>query len=735
MKYNIKCPAVQAAYVDSRNPNTHYSGADQIVSSEYQIAYIKFDLSPLAPYKKKSLINAKICFYNRSTRADRDFWIETVNSPIDYASITYNTAPTMDLNIRFEADEESSVYPDYSANTIKKGNVKFIPYDSDYFRRFAKFLNSDGDLVLQSYNGVVNPEDSYYNTPLIMRGIDSGSLYLEIDFEDFDHCYVSDRSPANNIFINPILSQQFSFYVVSTTNTYDYYQYYFLSPVSIQSVILTATNITDSGTQQITINPTNSFLTDSFQDYTSFNVPANTFLPNKNYEWKASIITEIGSVPISPFGPSTFNTIDATPSAPRIISPQSQYLDGEQPIILQWQHNISTGSTQYAYDIDYLQTGSWTNLVNHAVSSAQTYTIPANTLAAGNFQWRVRTYNTSNVAGPYATSERNTVDVPPQPPVIRSINAVPRLSVSWQATGQEAFNVTITDASGNTVINSGNVYGVQKEYEIGTYLPDGSYTVSVKIQNAQGEWSNAVTSGVNIQNNPIGVDEIQATPIRNGVSLRTGPPPADYGAYVGETVLQSPGKYLTDKIGTTETTPEGTHYILRDGEPIAKLDGNSFIDYTSVGPHEYRLRVTYADGTYYDSLPVTAAPILPYATIAFLDDPGTLFVLKYQRDARPTTEKQISETLVSHAFLGRDLPVYDATGQKSIQWDFAYTLLHNLDGAAPFFAQQKTVIVRDPKGERAIGLIQSHNLTFRRQFRELTFSVAGNDATEVIPYD
>ncbi|HIR57129.1 MAG TPA: hypothetical protein IAA54_05620 [Candidatus Gallacutalibacter pullicola] len=410
-------------------------------------------------------------------------------------------------------------------------------------------------------------------------------------------------------------------------------------------------------------------------------------------------------------------------------------MDGEQPIILQWQHNISTGSTQYAYDIDYLQTGSWTNLVNHAVSSVQTYTIPANTLVAGNFQWRVRTYNTSNVAGPYATSERNIVEVPPQPPVIRSINAVPRLSVSWQATGQEAFNVTITDTSGNTVLNSGNVYGVQKEYEIGTYLPDGGYIVSLKIQNAQGEWSNAVTSGVNIQNNPVGVDEIQATPIRNGVSLRTGPPPADYGAYVGETVLQSPGKYLTDKIGTTETTPEGTHYILRDGEPIAKLDGNSFIDYTSVGPHEYRLRVTYADGTYYDSLPVTAAPILPYATIAFLDDPGTLFVLKYQRDARPTTEKQISETLVSHAFLGRDLPVYDATGQKSIQWDFAYTLLHNLDGAAPFFAQQKTVIVRDPKGERAIGLIQSHNLTFRRQFRELTFSVAGNDATEVIPYD
>lgn len=723
MKYNIKCPAVQAAYVDSRNPNTHYSGADQIVISEYCTSIIKFDLSPLNSYRKKNITSIEFHGYNTKSNVFVSLPIFLFSVPINYNSITYNTLPSLLQTYEefYPQDESLTSDEDY----IKRGNVSFY-YDE---HNYSEFLNSIKEGIALSV-----ARDS-----ITFNGINSQNLYLIVNFEDFDRFVVSPDNPSNNIFINPILDNKFSVYL-DDPNSAGEFNYNFLDPVAVQSASFTMQNLTDSSSQTIQIPIQNQFLTWADKSWFAprvtidFSVPKNTFAGNKNYKWTASITTEIGIIP-SNGDTGEFNTIDATPSAPRIISPQSQYLDGEQPIILQWQHNISTGSTQYAYDIDYLQTGSWTNLVNHAVSSVQTYTIPANTLVAGNFQWRVRTYNTSNVAGPYATSERNIVEVPPQPPVIRSINAVPRLSVSWQATGQEAFNVTITDTSGNTVLNSGNVYGVQKEYEIGTYLPDGGYIVSLKIQNAQGEWSNAVTSGVNIQNNPVGVDEIQATPIRNGVSLRTGPPPADYGAYVGETVLQSPGKYLTDKIGTTETTPEGTHYILRDGEPIAKLDGNSFIDYTSVGPHEYRLRVTYADGTYYDSLPVTAAPILPYATIAFLDDPGTLFVLKYQRDARPTTEKQISETLVSHAFLGRDLPVYDATGQKSIQWDFAYTLLHNLDGAAPFFAQQKTVIVRDPKGERAIGLIQSHNLTFRRQFRELTFSVAGNDATEVIPYD
>lgn len=722
MKYNIKCPAVQAAYVDSRNPNTHYSGADQIIASYSRTAFVKFDLSPLASYRKKLLTSVSLCFYNASTRANEYVDYSIITSPVNYNSITYNTAPTYSKWQYHFYDRDYEIEPEYGTTYLKRGNVKLVEDADD---SLVKLLNSSGNVAIDS-GGEDSSSDIYDNTPLIMN---TGSLYLEVNFSDLDNGYLNfPEIPDDNVFINPIVPNEFNIHLSGRSG---FGEPFSLSPILITSVSLTLYNLTDSTQKTVNIPQENNVL-EGWRQY--FSVPANTLTGAKNYQWEAALNTEIGIIPADG-GKHEFTTIDATPSAPRIISPQSQYLDGEQPIILQWQHNISTGSTQYAYDIDYLQTGSWTNLVNHAVSSAQTYTIPANTLAAGNFQWRVRTYNTSNVAGPYATSERNIVDVPPQPPVIRSINAVPRLSVSWQATGQEAFNVTITDTSGNTVINSGNIYGVQKEYEIGTYLPNGSYAVSVKIQNAQGEWSNTVTSGANIQNNPVGVDEIQATPIRNGVSLRTGPPPADYGAYVGETVLQSPGKYLTDKIGTTETTPEGTHYILRDGEPIAKLDGNSFIDYTSVGPHEYRLRVTYADGTYYDSLPVTAAPILPYATIAFLDDPGTLFVLKYQRDARPTTEKQISETLVSHAFLGRDLPVYDATGQKIIQWDFAYTLLHNLDGAAPFFAQQKTVIVRDPKGERAIGLIQSHNLTFRRQFRELTFSVAGNDATEVIPYD
>lgn len=725
MKYNIKCPAVQAAYVDSRNPNTHYSGADQIIASYSRTAFVKFDLSPLASYKKKNLTNVQLCFYNSSTRAGVDVFVTPVNSPIDYNTITFNTAPSVDQAYEIEFyNSDYRVNPAYGVDYLKRGNVKLE--EQSGLLKAIDFLNSSGNFSIYS-DGYDSPADSYENSPLIMNGTNAGNLYLEVYFEDLDSLFSHPYLPENYSFVNPLISNTFKGQLDANV--------YFLSPVAINSVSLFLNNLTDSIQKTVTIPQQNNTL----KNYTfEFSVPANTLESGKKYSWRVAVNTESGFINYDDGHLHYHNyltTVDVTPSAPQIISPQSMYLDGEQPVILQWKHNISTGSLQYAYDLDYLQTGDWTNLVNHAVSSAQTYTIPANTLAAGNFQWRVRTYNTSNVAGPYATSGRSIVKIPPQPPVIRAINAAPRLSVSWQATGQNAFNVTITDASGNTVINSGNVYGVQKEYEIGTYLPDGSYTVSVKIQNAQGEWSNAVTSGANIQNNPVGVDEIQATPIRNGVSLRTGPPPADYGAYVGETVLQSPGKYLTDKIGTTETTPEGTHYILRDGEPIAKLDGNSFIDYTSVGPHEYRLRVTYADGTYYDSLPVTAAPILPYATIAFLDDPGTLFVLKYQRDARPTTEKQISETLVSHAFLGRDLPVYDATGQKSIQWDFAYTLLHNLDGAAPFFAQQKTVIVRDPKGERAIGLIQSHNLTFRRQFRELTFSVAGNDATEVIPYD
>ena len=611
------------------------------------------------------------------------------------------------------------VQPEFGVEYLKRGNVKLFGDSGDYL---VDLLNSLGNFAIESY-GEDSPADIFENSPLIINGINSGNLYIQVDFEDIDSLLTYPQYPYVSTFVDPTISNDFKVWINS--------EIYFLTPIIFNSVSLTLYNDTDSTQKVITLPQENRTL-ESQTIY--FSVPKNTLEAGKNYKWEVALNTELGV--IKPSGDlQLFTTIDATPSAPRIISPQSQYLDGEQPIILTWQHNISTGSTQYAYDIDYIQSGDWTNLVNHAVSSAQTYTIPANTLTAGNFQWRVRTYNTSNVPGPYTTSERNIVDVPPSPPTISSVTNVPRLSVSWQATGQEAFNLTILDSSNNTVVNSGNVYGVQKQYQIDTYLPDGNYTISLKIQNAQGEWSNSSTNNVTIRNSPQGAYEIQATPIRNGVAISFGLPLPDYGAYVGETILQTSGKYLTDKIGTTETTPDGNRYILRDGEPIAKIEGNTFIDYTSVGTHEYKLRVTFENGTYYDSPSVTAAPILPYATIAFLDNPGNLFVLMYQRDERPTTTKQISETLVSHNFLGRPLPVYDATGQKNIQWYFVYTILHNPKGVEQFFTKQKTVIVRDPKGEVAIGIIQFHNIIFRNHFRELSFSILGNGANEVVNYE
>lgn len=719
MKYTVKCPSISSAYVDKNNPNTNYSGNSLKIGSN-NISFVKFDLSGLQSYTQKQIISGTLSMYNISSGSNVNiFDFYGSSTPINLELITYNTIPA---NIMLLSNGRiQDQYINYNnGNRVLTGNIAadFGEWFNGKYEYTSKFLNGiNNGLII--FNGNFIPED---NDLITIQSSNYNSLYLTVNFQDYTDNDIYPSFPSSNNFVDPF---SINYFEISMLNNPE-----FLSSVYINKVDLVLKNLTKSTQNTETI--TTKLLLNGI-DSIQVPLPANVLEPNCNYEWKTVVYTDVGN--ITSTDESYFTTIDVTPSAPKIISPQSQYLDGEQPIILTWQHNISTGSTQYAYDIDYLQGGDWTNLVNHAVSSAQTYTIPANTLTAGNFQWRVRTYNTSNVPGPYTTSERNIVDVPPSSPTISSVTNVPRLSVSWQATGQEAFNLMILDSSNNTVVNSGNVYGVQKQYQIDTYLPDGNYTISLKIQNAQGEWSNLSTNNVTIRNSPQGAYEIQATPIRNGVAISFGPPLPDYGAYVGETILQTSGKYLTDKIGTTETTPDGNRYILRDGEPIAKIEGNTFIDYTSVGTHEYKLRVTFENGTYYDSPSVTAAPILPYATIAFLDNPGNLFVLMYQRDERPTTTKQISETLVSHNFLGRPLPVYDATGQKNIQWDFVYTILHNPKGVEQFFTKQKTVIVRDPKGEVAIGIIQSHNIIFRNHFRELSFSILGNGANEVVNYE
>lgn len=79
-------------------------------------------------------------------------------------------------------------------------------------------------------------------------------------------------------------------------------------------------------------------------------------------------------------------------------------------------------------------------------------------------------------------------------PAISGIDPAPRILVCWQAEDQQGYQVRIGERE------FAQRYGTEKEWRCPAYLEDGSYLVSVRIQNVFGLWSQWASVQVTIRN-------------------------------------------------------------------------------------------------------------------------------------------------------------------------------------------------------------------------------------------
>lgn len=531
---------------------------------------------------------------------------------------------------------------------------------------------------------------------------------MEIQFWDFTD--ISPSFPISGAYIDPTIINNF---VVG---------YEAFDSIDYPTVTSATVEIKDVATSVVTtVSPTMSI---NLKGRLSvpLPIPENTVSKNKNYQWRAKLITDDGETDYTDW--ADFTTSDAVPSAPIINSPQSSYLDAASPITLSWTHNINTGSTQHAYDIDYRQSGDWTNFSNHVISSEQTATIPANTLESGSFIWRARTYNTDDIPGPYAESSTNVVQAKPTIPVIISVSSAPRTEIVWQSSGQQAYELYIGD---RRIYN----FGIGKSYQIDDYLPDGIYAIKLRIQNAQGLWSDYAQTSVQIQNVPlIAEDILLGVPVPGGVRLIISLPPVYKTAkYVNE-------GYVNEIY--TEHSPSagsGIGYILRDGEPIVQITGGEYIDYASAGNHSYVYRIT-DNGYYYDTPEIVVAPIIKYGIMSAADNPLDFIPLTYRVGSKPQPQKQFSKGYNAHYFSGRAQPVYDITEHYEVSWQLEYAIRKdNCNKLKSWAYSGKSILIRYNDGEKIRGIIQS--LTKIKETREtitISFTVIEHDYSEAVNY-
>lgn len=705
--YRIQCPSTSKAQYDVINEvyDDNWLGVAD-ANDRYEIAFAKFDQSPISAYKKKKIDSVNFVFDSVGIRKkDNDDKVFRCGGTIAALKSTFSSQTT-DSAERTAFSIEYKEYTSSSGGPIYRKSVFEVNY---YFNNSSGLFG--GTLYRSFYDqmaiGFLFGNDAPSSQRKQFVWFSSADENIEFELSDFDT--ISAFSPIENIFVNALITNTFAV----SFDAFDSIEHPTVTKATVE--------IVDLETSAVTTVENNLSINLKGVSSVNISIPANTVAKNKNYQWRAKLTTNDGETNFSEW--ANFTTTDAIPNAPIIKSPQSSYLDAASPITLSWTHDIDTGSTQYAYDIDYKQSGGWVSFKSHVVSAASTDTIPADTLEAGSFVWRVRTYNTDNVAGVYAESATNIVQARPKTPVIMSVNTLPQLSVTWQSAGQQAYELTI----GTEKIYR---FGIDKAYTYPGYLPDGVYAIALRVQNSQGLWSEYATANVSVKNVPIsGEDIITATTVSGGVRIDLGLPDVQDAVYLNECYV---GEFYTVHEPQAAT---GDRYLLRDGVPIAKLDGTSYIDYASAGLSGYVLRVV-KDGNYYDSPAAYAAPRIKYGVMAAADNPAEFIPLAYRFDSKPQPQKQLTKGYNQHYFSGRAQPVYDITEHYQTTWPLEYSMRRGDYAKLDAWAKAgKSLLIRYNDGTVIRGIAQGTNITkVLRDVLTVSLTVAVHDYTEAIDY-
>ena len=362
-------------------------------------------------------------------------------------------------------------------------------------------------------------------------------------------------------------------------------------------------------------------------DVMSCTIPAGT-LPAGPFSWKVEADYDSGMTFTSAAVEATTAT-DVPTVTP--ISPADAFVYGEYETEFRWNYVAADSQPQTRVDLQYSLDGlAWTDFFS-AETDQYSCIVPPLSLPAGKLWWRARGWN-SHGAGDWSGGVQIVVQSIPLTPVILSVTNRARPVVTWQSTGQLSFELQI-ERGNQTVYQTGEVASSAFIHRISDYLDDGAYTVRLRYKNSSLKFSDWAERPFEVQT------QKPAKPILNA---ETGP------GYARLSISSAGGAVK--------------FYLLRDGCPIAKMDGQ-FIDYGAVGEHGYILRGVDEADNFADSDPVRiAVPLGCYAVIAPSNDLSDMVRVLYRRGELPAHSGQKQVNGEQMHFSGRRYPVFEFGG-------------------------------------------------------------------------
>lgn len=671
MAQQITITATGSAYTDSASPNTNFKGASLFAastqrsmssSSTQKSAYCKFDKSAWPTGKKIVGAQLNVFVAQKEARnideghAELFFCIQD----FDVNAVAYNNSPRiLSPGARLTFDEIST-----NADNIFSLKTTAISSLIDYVYQHGIVLNAR----------FVYSVDRYPVTASLEIHSASGAHppRLVLTVEDVVP-YVSSAYP-NSGFIDDKAAVSFSWGM-------DYPASNMVGALGYSGAKFQWREVGSSAIHEIPVS-----------QKMGITVPANTFPVSKNIEWRVAVISQYGV--ISAFCDwMTLSTVDSL-SAARVVSPKATYLTGNEANTFTWEHIIASGTAQTKAELQYsTDAGASWKALKTVTGSAKSVVLPAGALPGGSLLWRVRTYNSDNIAGTWSESAAIVVHAAPNRPGMMPVDPVPRPQLRWQSAEQQSFEVRVDDWS------SGPVFGTVKEYRVPFWLADGSHSLAVRVQSSLGLWSDWSEVIINVANTPPGDIRLTSRAIDNGARL-------------------------------TWTGTCQRYIIYRDGAAIGETTVTQWVDWLAAGKHRYQVRgVT---GEYYAmSNVIIEFSQCRWGVISAIDSIDWV-PLRTRQGSQPGHNAESSRPVTLRYFDGRALPVAEVSPFVDRTHTYEYTLRREERALLPALRALlgQMVIYKNRAGTRVIGILASLSEQDDGRLIELSFAITETDWRE-----
>lgn len=677
--------------VAKNHPNTNYSNlaqyklfVDPFTGEAGNVKqgdniYIKFPV-PGDAYKFKRVTKVTLTIYAQPTKESetgyKQIWayVNGLASPLDVSTVTYVTRPSVyRQSILQHADGYWS-----TLNEIIQLSADYTPYSEE---RKTELKSGIKNGFVFAFRGAQSgtSEAIFYGEKSTRKP------FLTCEYSNDNVGIKADNfSPSSGAFVNRFQKNTFTWDAEDDTD---------LTQVCFAEVKQTSAvfewRVKNASTSK-TISVSGAT--------TACTVPANTF-PSGTLEWRVKVTANSGTTTTSAWQEIT--TTDVTPTA-KPVSPSGIVIDATIVNRFSWKHIISTGTPQSKADLQWSADGTTWNTLATVAGENQYYDVPANKFTSGTKYWRVRTYNTDNMASEWSDKAEFIAINAPSAPSIVIQSTGPRPRITWQTSEQEAYQLTLSSGYA-----SGTVYGTEKAWRSPVYLADGRYTIRVRVQNKYGMWSEWSAAAL-----PVSHTEGEA------ITLSVD------AAHEAALTWQTAGSY-------------DFYLIERDGVAIGRTVQKQYVDHTSIGSVIYRVRGCYADSDNYGLSNAVTAEILPDTAMICDLESGTWQRLPLSETILRTNRISRAATISTVHLSGLAYPVAERTEFRdmAMQISCAFTAKNRAAALALEALVGRLVCAKTTQGDMVTGYLAALEKNADAIMSRYSFEIQNIHREEAITLD